>query len=298
MSSPRDHHFIPVFYLKKWTGSDGKLIQYSRPCPGKFAIKKVGPRATGFHTDLYGFPDLPRELADYLEARFLARTDRLAAVVHKKLLDGTAMPWTDETRSAWARFAINFLVRHPHPFAEIRAAAYDSWLQPDSITQIEYEKIKQPTDPATFEDWVVAQGDHLADRIRIRLIQSAMDNEVAGAKFNNMSWHVLDLSPSRFRLLTSDWPLYRAINGEDQLFALPISPTALFTAVTRAAIFGRMQSEKPDDLVRHINEGVVSAARMYVYASDESQERFVRNRMSTRMLGTPFFPSLAKLQPS
>jgi hypothetical protein len=150
MSSPRDHHFIPVFYLKKWTGSDGKLIQYSRPCPGKFAIKKIGPRATGFHTDLYGFPDLPRELADYLEARFLARTDRLAAVVHKKLLDGTAMPWTDETRSAWARFAINFLVRHPHPFAEIRAAAYDSWLQPDSITQIEYEKIKQPTDPATL----------------------------------------------------------------------------------------------------------------------------------------------------
>lgn len=292
MSTPRDHHFIPIFYLKKWTGSDGKLIQYSRPYPGKFAIKPVGPKATGFKTDLYGFPDLPEELAQFLESQFLARTDELAAQVHNKLLDGTAAPWTTETRSAWSRFAINFLIRHPHPFAEIRAVAYDCWLKPDAITQKEYEKIKQPTDPPTFEEWVLAQGEHLADRIRIRLIQGAMDNEPAGARLNAMLWNVLDLSASRFRLLTSDWPLYREINGEDKLFALPISPTALFTAVTRAATFERIRRTKPDDVVRRINAGVVSAARLYVYASDESQERFVRNRMSTKMSRTPFFPSL------
>jgi hypothetical protein len=29
MSTPRDHHFIPVFYLKQWVGSSGKLIEYS-----------------------------------------------------------------------------------------------------------------------------------------------------------------------------------------------------------------------------------------------------------------------------
>jgi hypothetical protein len=293
MSAPRDHHFVPVFYLKKWAKSDGKLIQYSRPYPGKFVVKPVGARATGFETDLYGFPKLPEELAQFLESKFLARTDELAAVVHKKLLDGTAAPWTPETRSAWSRFAINFLIRHPHPFAEIRAVAYDCWLKPDNITQAEYEKIKQPTDPPTFEEWVVAQGGHLADRIRIRLIQGVMDNEPAGEKFNSMLWNVLDLSKSRFRLLTSDWPLYREIKGEDKLFALPISPTALFTAVTRAATFEKMRRDKPDDVVRHINFGVVSAARLYVYASDDSQERFVRNRMSTRMAGTPFFPSLA-----
>jgi hypothetical protein len=293
MSTPRDHHFIPVFYLKKWTGSDGKLIQYSRPYPGKFAIKKVSPRATGFQTDLYTFPNVPTEIAEYLEAKFLARSDHLASLVHKELLDGTAAPWTNETRSAWARFVINFLIRHPHPFAEIRAVAYDSWMRPDGLTQSEYKKVKQATDPPMFEDWLVAQGNHLADRIRIQLFQSAMDNEVAGAKFNNMSWHVLDLSRSRFRLLTSDWPLYRTIYGEDKLFALPISPTTLFTAVTRASMFRRMQSDKPDNIVRQINAGAVSAARMYVFASDELQERFVRNRMSTRMSGPPFFPSLA-----
>jgi hypothetical protein len=293
MSTPRDHHYIPVFYLRKWAGPNGKLIQYSRPFEGKFCIKPVGPRATGFETDLYAFPNLPEELAQFLESKFLARTDEIASLVHKELLSGTAAPWNSERRSAWSRFAINFLIRHPHPFTEIKAVAHDCWLKPDNITQTEYERIKQPTDPPTFEEWVLAQGDHLADRIRIRLIQGIMDNEPAGEKFNAMLWNVLDLSKSKFRLLTSDWPLYREINGEDKLFALPISPVALFTAVTRAATFEKMRRDKPDDVVRHINAGVVSAARLYVYASDKTQERFVRNRMSTRTVVPPFFPSLA-----
>jgi hypothetical protein len=293
MSTPRDHHFIPVFYLKKWAGPNGKLVQYSHPHPKKFIIKPVGPRATGFEKDLYGFPELPEELAQYLESKFLARTDEVAAKVHKKLLDGTATPWTPETRSSWSRFAINFLIRHPHPFAEIRTVAHDCWLRPDNITQAEYERIKKPDDPPTFEEWVLAQGGHLADRIRIRLIQGVMDNEPAGEKFNAMLWNVLDLSKSQYRLLTSDWPLYREINGEDKLFALPISPTALFVATTRAATFEKMRRDNPDKVVSHVNAGVVSAARLYVYASDESQERFVKNRMSTKLLGTPFFPTLA-----
>ncbi|MGZ9111819.1 MAG: DUF4238 domain-containing protein [Rhodoplanes sp.] len=293
MSSPRDHHFIPIFYLKKWSGPDGKLIQYSRPYPGKFSAKAVGPRATGFEHDLYAFPDLPAELAQFLEMNFLARTDELASMVHAKLLAGNAAPWTPETRSAWSRFVINFLIRHPHPFAEIRAVAHDSWLKPDNITQQEYEKLKHPGDPPTFEEWVLAQGNHLADRIRIRLIQGAMDNEPAGAKLNAMRWDVLDLSKSKFRLLTSDWPLYREINGESKLLALPISPTALFTAVTQAATIEKMRTGKPDDVVRRINMGVVSAARLYVYSSDRSQDRFVMNRMSSQAVRPPFFPNLA-----
>jgi hypothetical protein len=78
------------------------------------------------------------------------------------------------------------------------------------------------------------------------------------------------------------------------MFALPISPTALFTAVTHADIFERMRRDAPDQMVREVNAGVVSAARLYVYSSDNSQERFVKNRMSTRQDSQPFFPNLAE----
>jgi hypothetical protein len=295
MSQPRDHHFIPVFYLKRWTNADAKLIEYSRPYKNKLVAKPVGPRATGFQTDLYAFRDCPPALAQYLESIFLQRTDSIASLALEKLLSGAVEPWTTELRSAWSRFAINFLVRHPHPFAEIRAIAYDHWLRPDDITQQEYERLRRPEDPRLFEEWVLAQGNNLADRIRIRLIQAALDNEVVGARFNAMLWNVLDLSGSRFRLLTSDWPLCREINGERMLFTLPISPTALFVSVTHPDIFERLRRTRPDQLVRQINTKVVSCARLYVYGADNSQEQFISNRMSSTQVAPPFFPSLARV---
>jgi hypothetical protein len=162
------------------------------------------------------------------------------------------------------------------------------------ITQMEYERLRQPEDPPRFEQWVEAQGNHLPDRIRIRLLQAAMDNEPVGRRFNAMNWNVLDLSGSRFRLLTSDWPLHKTVSGQNMLLALPISPTALFTATTRPEIFERMRRMAADDLVRLSNTAVVSCARLYVYGHDRSQERFIGNRMSTTMVVPPFFPSLAQ----
>jgi hypothetical protein len=51
MSTPRDHHFIPTFYLKQWTDPNGKLIEYTIK-RGNLIAKPVGPRATGYETDV------------------------------------------------------------------------------------------------------------------------------------------------------------------------------------------------------------------------------------------------------
>ncbi len=77
MSTPHDHHFVPVFYLKQWA-TDGKLIEYSIK-HGKFLSKPVGPRGTGFERDLYTFPGLPEEIASFLESVFLQRNDHGAS---------------------------------------------------------------------------------------------------------------------------------------------------------------------------------------------------------------------------
>jgi hypothetical protein len=190
---------------------------------------------------------------------------------------------------------INCVVRHPHPFAEIKAVTHDHWLHPDDVTQQEYERLRAPCDPLTFHDYVIAQGGHLADRIRIRFLQTALDNDRAGQRLNNMNWNVLDLSDADFRLLTSDWPLYRETNGERIAFILPISPTVLFTATTHPEIFRKLREKQPNALVRAINAEVVSKARLYAYSQDRTQERFVTNRMSSRMQPQPFFPGLIRL---
>ncbi len=294
MSTPHDHHFIPVFYLKKWVGADGKLFEYSRPYANKFSVKPVGPRGTGFQTDLYNFPNCPPEIAHHLEAEFLMQTDNDAAKALEKHLTGNNAAWTNEERSAWSRFINNFRIRHPDPFAEIKASVNFNWLRGDAATQKQYELLRQPDFPPTFEEWVRAQGNNLEDRIIVRLLQAVLDNEPAGTRVNRMLWNVLDLSASSFKLLTSDWPVVRRFYGEIILLMLPISPTVLFTAVTHRHMFERVRKQRPDDLVRFVNEDVVSKARRFVYSSDNRQERFIFNRMSTAKELPPFYPSLVR----
>jgi hypothetical protein len=70
MSDPHDHHFIPAFYLARWAGNGGKLIEFSRKY-NKLIAKPVGPHATGFETDLYEAKDLPPEQQQHLEKVWL-----------------------------------------------------------------------------------------------------------------------------------------------------------------------------------------------------------------------------------
>ncbi|WP_084801223.1 DUF4238 domain-containing protein [Bradyrhizobium sp. Tv2a-2] len=78
MGAPRDHHFIRAFYLKQWANPSGKLIVYARK-GGKVIAKPVGPRATGFERDLYAFPELPPDRAQFMEQIFFNYADQKAS---------------------------------------------------------------------------------------------------------------------------------------------------------------------------------------------------------------------------
>ena len=65
MSIPRDHHFIPAFYLRQWCDHTGKLIEYTIK-HGKLISKPVGPNATGYEFDLYAFPELPLDQSQFI----------------------------------------------------------------------------------------------------------------------------------------------------------------------------------------------------------------------------------------
>ena len=126
MNPPRDHHFIPAFYLKQWSGVDGKLFEYTLR-NGQLTAKCVGPRATGFQTDLYAFPELPPNLAQYLEAKFFDYADRMASNALARHLHGPPNGWNPELLSAWSRFVIGIHLRHPDAIAELRAAVEAIW---------------------------------------------------------------------------------------------------------------------------------------------------------------------------
>jgi hypothetical protein len=300
MNGPRDHHFIPAFYLKQWAGPNGKLIEYTRK-GGKLIAKSVGPRSTGYERDLYAFPELPPDAAQYLEQVFFAYADQKASDALDNHLGIASVAWTSELTSAWSRFVICLHLRHPDAMPEMRAAVTNMWKNiwqaNGADFQAEYEAIRKPTDPQTYAEYV-ALHDPLVDvKMGVNMIISALDNEIVGAHINQMTDAVIDISASPYRLLTSDRPVQLFnLKGPKGMVSLPISPTKIFVAVNDQAVLVKLRRmPSGEELATLANTYVVSRARRFVWAQNTLQQRFIENRMSNKLEPTPLFPSIMDL---
>jgi hypothetical protein len=297
MNVPRDHHFIPAFYLKQWIDGSGKLVEYSRK-GGKIIPKPVGPRSTGFERDLYAFPELPAATAQYMEQVFFAYADQKASDALDLHLGLSSQPWTPELLSAWSRFVIGVHLRHPDAMPEIRSATEKIWSASGEDYQARYEAVRKPADPATFDEYLALRDPLWPIKMQVNLIIKALDNEVVGAHINQMKWVTIDVSRASERLLTSDRPVQifnlKEPNG---VLSIPISPTKIFAAVNDPATVDKLRAANPNKIVADVNDFTVTRARRFVWAYGSSQEQYVADRMSTKLEPTPLLPNIDKYQP-
>ncbi len=292
MSEPHDHHFIPAFYLSRWAGSDGKLIEFTRKYK-KLVAKPVGPRATGFEIDLYETKDLPPEQKQYLEKvwfNYLDDTGADALAIH---LNGGS--WTNELINGWSRFVLGLHFRHPHAMAELRAGAVQIWEASNPATQKNWDATRKQEDPTSFDDYLATLDPFAAAKVRLNMVIKVFDNPTLVGKLNGMSYAIVDTSAASERLVTSDRPVCISHLGEQSgVVFVPISPTKLFLAVNDEKSLEQIRAQTPLDLVRRVNSFVVGRARLYVWASDKVLEPFIKEKMSTEMESAPFFPNIAK----
>jgi hypothetical protein len=290
-NKPRDHHYIPVFYLKQWCGQNKKLIEFAVK-HGNFIAKPVGPKGTGFQTDLYAFPELPPDMAQHIEDVFLKYADNTASLALEMQLSGKDI-WTNELRSGWSRFLISLIIRHPDVMVDLRAATTKSWEETGPSSQARYEETREPHQPATFDEYIAAVDPLIPIKVSLNAIIKAFDNETLGTHINGMYWSVIDLSKAHHRLLTGDRPLqYLNLNNPSGFISLPISPTKLFLAANSAQSIINVRKLKPEKVIREINRFVVARARKFVFAHDASQVSFIKKHIHTGMEPTPLFPKL------
>jgi hypothetical protein len=121
VSEPTRHHYIPVFYLKRWTGPDGRLCEYSRPYKETKA-KRKHPAATAYVEGLYTVSGLPPERTQFVEKQFMQMVDSGAAEALTAMLKRTAPAGNEEPdwirTIYWARFV--YLPHVPKPFLHQR----------------------------------------------------------------------------------------------------------------------------------------------------------------------------------
>jgi hypothetical protein len=279
MKQPRDHHFLPVFYLKQWAINGGKLVEYSIK-NDKLIPKHVGPGGTGFQRDLYAFVELPPEESQHIESVFFDYADRVASDALQRHLTGHTTNWTAEQRSAWSRFIIGIHLRHPDAITELRVAAKAAWDHNHDASQASYEKLRAREDPPTFEAYIEKHSPLTPIKAFLNMIIKLIDNQNLGTHINQMTWGVADLSRAGISLLTSDRPVeISRLKEKNGIISIPISPTRLFIAANNPETLKSIQRSDPKKVVKSVNKFLTSRARRFVYAPDEKQTPFIQTHV-------------------
>jgi hypothetical protein len=178
---------------------------------------------------------------------------------------------------------------------ELRAGVISIWSGSGDAYQAEYERIRTPADPPTFDERIALMDPLIPIKVRVNMIIKAFDNDIVGSHINRMKWATVNLSASADRLLLSDRPVeFFRLKNPNGVVSIPISPNKLFVAVNDTAMLDKIRQTSPRALARSINRYVVSRARKFVWATDESSHRFIANHMSTKLEPTPLFPNVGR----
>lgn len=290
MSEPTRHHYIPVFYLKQWTGQDGKLCEYSRPYMETKA-KRKHPRGTAYVDELYTIPGLPAEQARFVEKRFMQAVDNWAAMALAIMLQGDPQSHDLDARMkvAWARFLYSLIIRAPEHIKRIQQKMEENPPELPEKLRHDYDKLRGPSDPATFEEY---KAWSLTNPLKLpaqRILPDLINSERIITEIAFMRWTTARVGKTRHSMLTSDRPVIMT-NGlaqSDAHIAIPLSPSLLFLAAKIDETRRTIASMSDDEIVEVVNHKVSEQAIKYVYGIDDRQLRFVANRLGKMVPSTP-----------
>jgi hypothetical protein len=183
--------------------------------------------------------------------------------------------------TAWTTFILSLFLRNPENVTIIKDHIRDLWEHSKAALEANYAGL--PTYPETFDGYMALTNPAAAEIAASNLLMKTIANERLGQPIFGMHWTRHDLKNSKFQLLTSDRPFIMPLGlGDPRAYiALPVSPTVLFVAAHDPAFARSLAGLKQTELVWVLNKEVVSQARKFVWATDDSQLEFVRRHIGT-----------------
>ena len=270
------HHYIPQTYLKRWCGADRMLCEYQNFRNG-IVVRRVHPAQTGWTDRLYSVPTLAPELVDLLERVFFARVDQEAADAMDEL-NRSGQLLTPKLRSAWSRFMMSLMQRHPGKIKEHWRNAEREFQRTKEDHRALYLSQRRPEDPESYDEFCRIHDPKMIGVLFARVIQAACDMKNVGEHLNRMVQGVFRLDAPRLTFLTSDNPLIINVGLSHPAcrILLPIGPRRLFIATNSEGLIRATDRElREGDLVERINAQVVSQAYRFAYAICENRREWV-----------------------
>jgi Protein of unknown function (DUF4238) len=289
------HHYLPVYYLKSWTGADGRLCEFSRPyalkpgqvMPAKVSVKprRTHPDGTGYIRGLNTFRSLPAPLADFLENRFLKRSDDFASRALTHLL-GDDVNLDVEIKSGWSRFILTLLHRTPEAMDRLTTQIVDYY--PLYIEEL--RRAVNAGDADVIEVYREALSDERLERLKLQLLQMNMDSEYLGTALNRMLWAVIRFDETHHLLLTSDRPIVmtNGLGHADSHLVMPVSPLQIFIAANNQETVKNLhEMAESGGMAQRLNNRMARQARRYVYGVDDSMLHFIEPRLGQKARWSP-----------
>jgi hypothetical protein len=284
MSDPVEHHYVPVFLLRRWAGPDGKVIRYYRP-RDVVVTRAVAPRSAAKLAHLYALEHLLAKDRNIVEREFMGPVvDEPAAAAHRVFLSRPGGHLDAQLRIGWARFLVSLRYRTPAAVEDMRAEGERTLREALAANPEEYEAARAPEHPATFVEFVETYLPAAFKSIGNLVLPSIIQSEQICRSILSMNWWVVHTPRDELDLLLGDEPIFFSHGLADQRCAvvLPIAPRSVFLAaydpLKRDALFGRT----PNVVIRAFNETTVALARQDVFGASRHHLRFVERRLRHR----------------
>lgn len=281
MSDPDKHHYLPVFYLRRWSQPDGKVIRYYRPYHAVVA-SPIAPKNTGYEHGLYRLEGHAPEAQNTIEKDFMAPiVDDLAARALDALFERDNSKLTPEHRQAWTRFVMSLHVRNPEKVEHITNQADSALRQSLLADPGEYEAVRSAGNPPTLVEWVEQESPEKLSDFGKELLPSIIMHQPTIDAITRMRWWTIDIAEGLPDLLTCDRPVYMSHGVMDEMcfIALPLSPRFVFITTRSQSSFDRVMSRGIKAVTKAINESMVNQAEKYVYGAHNRHLRFIENRL-------------------
>jgi hypothetical protein len=258
MSVPKDHHYLPKWYLRRWS-TDDIVWEFRRVGPhGKLNRRQSYTAGTGYQSHLYSSPDLPPELAATIERDFLQQVDDRGAKALKSMEAGR--PYGSREREALVEFLCSMLHRSP-----------------GRIRYLEQRLANDLSSNAIFEGVPENYFRHYALEVFLQLVQS---NSLTD-RLEKFTPYVINIGRGGFELMTSDRPLIVSdgLHHCEAFVAMPIGPAQMLFLAEQRSVARRFVSRTAKQLSRAVNDAIVRQAENLVISRSGRQARYVERRL-------------------
>ncbi len=288
-AAPSTHHYIPIFYSKRWaSGAPPLLTRYALWRPGIVSIDRKAPRGVGWERHGYSFDGFSGDEAESVETKLMSPKDSLASRMLARLeQSGADGHWNDDDRFAWTWFLVSLAVRGPQDVESAKTNISREWANPNGRMEARYQKLfeefpemRQHAAP-TLREYIRSMGDDYGKRLGVKIMAYMTDHNEISTAIANMHWEVRWLKTASL-LLTSDRPLRRdyPLRSRNSLITLPIGPKAVFLAARSSEVINRVFRDGETEFVRKNNRLLVRQARKYAFAFDDQDRDWVPRNLA------------------